>query len=138
MQRKTFLTVLGLPVVSKLLAKVKVPGMKNLCKTQADNEGPFYKIGAPQRTQIETDGTPLIIEGRIFRSDDCSTPVPNAVLDIWHCDRSGNYDNEGFKCRGKVTTNEKGQYSFSSIFPPPYGRRPRHIHVKVIAEGFED
>lgn len=138
MKRKTFLAALGLPVVSAIIPGKEIPGMENLCKTQRDQEGPFYKADAPQRSIIEKDGVPLTIEGRIFQGSDCKTPVAGAIVDIWHCDRNGDYDNEGFKCRGMVKTDGTGGYSFTSIFPPSYGNRPRHIHVKVRAEGFEE
>jgi protocatechuate 3,4-dioxygenase beta subunit len=28
-----------------------------------------------------------------------------------------------------------GKYSFTAIFPPAYGSRPRHIHFKIRAKG---
>ena len=108
------------------------------CKTQKDAEGPFYKSNAPTRSVIETHGEPLKIHGNIFKSGDCKTPVPNAVLDIWHCGDDGNYDMKGFKGRGQVITDANGSYTFTTIFPPPYGRRPRHIHIKVRAQGLPE
>lgn len=138
MKRKTFLAAMGLPVVSTLIPKKEIPGLEKLCKTQRDQEGPFYKANAPQRALIEKDGVPLTIKGRIVQGSDCKTPVAGAIVDIWHCDRHGNYDNEGFRCRGMVTTDQSGRYSFTSIFPPSYGNRPRHIHVKVRAQGFDE
>lgn len=37
-----------------------------------------------------------------------------------------------------VKTDGAGRYTFTSIYPPSYGNRPRHIHVKVRADGFEE
>lgn len=108
------------------------------CKTQRDVEGPFYKSGAPLKTIIETEGEPLTISGTVYKSADCATPISNATIDIWHCDSHGSYDNSGFKCRGLVKSDSEGKYSFKTILPPPYGSRPRHIHVKVRAEGFAE
>jgi protocatechuate 3,4-dioxygenase beta subunit len=41
----------------------------------------------------------------------------------------------GFKGRAQLKTDSNGRYSFSTIYPPSYGRRPRHIHFKVRAAG---
>jgi catechol 1,2-dioxygenase len=137
MNRKTFLeTIVLVPMVAiaiQGLGKSK-PGRK-ACKTQRDQEGPYYKSGAPERALIETKGAPLRIEGTVLKADDCQTPVSNAIIDVWHCDDDGTYDMEGFKGRGQVKTDKNGHYSFSTIYPPPYGNRPRHIHFKVRASG---
>lgn len=122
----------------RTFAGIRVPFIGEACKTQKDQEGPFYKAGAPDRNVIEKDGIPMQIRGRIIRSSDCQTPVPNAILDIWHCDSNGDYDNDGYKCRGVVKADAAGNYEFTSIFPPSYGRRPRHIHFKVRAAGFPE
>jgi protocatechuate 3,4-dioxygenase beta subunit len=138
MKRKTFLA--ALPV----LAFFKGIGIKSLhfltqsCKTQKDQEGPFYKSGSPLRASIETEGTLLTIQGKILAASDCKTPVADATVDIWHCDAKGDYDNEGFKCRGMVISDKTGTYSFTTIYPPPYASRPRHIHFKVRAKGFPE
>ena len=138
MKRKGFLTALTfLPAINGI-GEIRVPFLGESCKTQKDAEGPFYKKGAPMWSHIEQQGEQLTIEGRILRASDCSTPVANATIDIWHCDLSGTYDNEGFKCRGMVSTDENGKYSFTTILPPPYGSRPRHIHFKVRAKGFPE
>ncbi|HTF19489.1 MAG TPA: hypothetical protein VK658_15535 [Chryseolinea sp.] len=134
MKRTSFIGSLLFLPVAKLFGKANILPLKE-CKTQRDAEGPFYKPGAPLKVIIETEGQPLHIAGTIFKASDCTTPVANAVIDIWHCDSSGNYDNQGFKCRGVVKSDSRGKYAFKTIFPPSYGSRPRHIHVKVRAEG---
>ena len=37
-----------------------------------------------------------------------------------------------------VKSDVNGSYTFTTIYPPPYGSRPRHIHFKVRAEGFPE
>jgi protocatechuate 3,4-dioxygenase beta subunit len=137
MKRKSFVASLTLLPIFKLFG---TPGglISRDCKTQRDAEGPYYKAGAPLKTTIETEGEALTITGTIFQSSDCATPVSNATIDIWHCDSHGNYDNQGFKCRGLVKSDSQGRYSFKTIFPPSYGSRPRHIHFKVRAAGFKE
>jgi catechol 1,2-dioxygenase len=137
MKRKSFLASLMLLPTLKLFGKTNALVAKE-CKTQRDTEGPYYKDGAPLKTVIESGEEPLTISGTIFRSSDCSTPVSNAIVDIWHCDSDGKYDNSGFKCRGMVKSDKNGKYTFSTILPPSYGSRPRHIHFKVRAEGFNE
>ncbi|RYY10347.1 MAG: intradiol ring-cleavage dioxygenase [Chitinophagaceae bacterium] len=138
MKRKTFLTALTLLPLYKAVANLNVRFFSQSCKTQKDQEGPFYKKGSPVRTVIEQGGTLLTIKGKILKASDCATPVANATLDIWHCDSEGNYDNQGFKCRGMVQADSSGNYTFATIFPPPYGSRPRHIHFKVRADGYPE
>ncbi|MFZ6011127.1 MAG: intradiol ring-cleavage dioxygenase [Bacteroidota bacterium] len=138
MRRKTFITALGLLPVLKVFGKTGIPLLRDACKTQKDQEGPFYKKGSPERSVIESSGNSLVIEGRVIKADDCQTPVANAIIDIWHCDSDGYYDNDGFKCRGFVKTDSDGNYRFTTIFPAPYGSRPRHIHFKVRAKGFPE
>lgn len=138
MKRKAFLTALALLPVLRALGNIKFNLLPKSCRTQADQEGPFYKDGSPARTVIETEGSALIIRGRVLKASDCKSPVANALVDVWHCDSHGNYDNEGFKCRGLVRSAKDGSYSFKTIYPPSYGSRPRHIHFKVRAKGFPE
>ena len=138
MNRKTFIQALAaIPLIGIPLKGIsKVRGDVDPCKTQKDAEGPFYKADAPVRSVIETEGQPLRIEGKVFKGGgDCLSPVSNAILDVWHCDSHGDYDMQGYKGRGQVKTKTDGSYNFTTILPPAYGSRPRHIHFKVRAEG---
>lgn len=107
-------------------------------------EGPFYTANAPtlQNGQLATanePGTRMIIAGRIMNLD-CTQAIQNATIDIWHADDAGAYDNNGFKLRGKTTTNSQGFYQFETIKPGKYLNgatfRPSHIHFKISAAGF--
>ena len=62
-------------------------------------------------------------------------PVARAVVDLWHADERGDYDNKGFRYRGRTYTDEKGRYRFRTIVPALYPGRTRHYHVKVAAGG---
>ena len=62
-------------------------------------------------------------------------PVARAVVDIWHADEQGAYDNKGFRYRGRVYTDEKGRYRIRTIEPALYPGRTRHYHVNVAAGG---
>ena len=57
------------------------------------------------------------------------------MVDLWHADEKGDYDNKGFRYRGRVYTDEKGRYRFRTIQPALYPGRTRHYHVNVAAGG---
>jgi protocatechuate 3,4-dioxygenase beta subunit len=59
--------------------------------------------------------------------------VARALLDFWHADDSGEYDNDGFRCRGHQYADSEGRYRLETIVPGLYPGRTRHIHVKVQA-----
>ncbi len=81
-------------------------------------------------------GTPLTVSGRVF--DTRGRPLKGALLDIWHADNTGNYDNTGFKLRGRIYTDDHGNYTLRTLKPLYYGApgdmRPSHIHVKASFE----
>ena len=105
--------------------------------TLAQTEGPYYTPNTPERASLieeETDGseaTRLLLTGFVLTTD--CRPVARALLDFWHCDNSGVYDNEGYRFRGHQFTGEDGAYSLETIVPGVYPGRTRHIHVKVQA-----
>ena len=95
-------------------------------------EGPFYTSGTPLRTNLrepDTSGRPLVVRGLVL-SPDCR-PIGGAVVDIWHSDEHGRYDNSGFRYRGHQYTDAAGAFRFETIRPVRYSGRTPHIHVKV-------
>jgi protocatechuate 3,4-dioxygenase beta subunit len=100
--------------------------------TPEDIEGPFYKSGAPARgslVEAESKAEKLVLSG-VVRSADCK-PLAGVVLDFWHADDRGAYDNSGYRYRGVVKTDARGRYRLETNLPPPYSGRPRHLHVKL-------
>jgi protocatechuate 3,4-dioxygenase beta subunit len=57
------------------------------------------------------------------------------LLDFWHADDNGQYDNSGFRLRGHQFSDAEGRYRLRSIVPGVYVGRTRHIHVKVQPRG---
>ena len=103
--------------------------------TRSQTAGPFYTPRTPRRAYLrepETTGEPLVLEGLVL-TPDCR-PVAGAVVDIWHCDERGRYDNEGFRYRGHQFTDAAGAYRFETIRPTRYRGRTAHIHVMVQGE----
>ena len=104
--------------------------------TASQTEGPFYKRSTPQRSSLIEPGVTgdrLVLGGFVLTTD-CK-PLPGAVLDFWQADAKGNYDNDGFRLRGHVLTDEQGRYRIETIVPGAYPGRTRHIHVKVQPPG---
>ncbi len=62
-------------------------------------------------------------------------PVAGALLDLWHCDAAGEYDNDGYRLRGHQFSDAEGRFVFETIVPGKYPGRTRHYHVKVQAPG---
>ncbi len=104
--------------------------------TATQTEGPFFKTNTPLRSSLVETGSRaarLIVTGEVL-SAQCR-PVANALLDFWHADEDGEYDNRGFRYRGHQFTDAEGRYRLVTIVPAEYPGRARHIHVKVQAPG---
>ena len=102
--------------------------------TIEQTEGPFFTPNSPEKSDFTGDvsgGTKMVLSGTVL-STSCE-PVQRALLDFWHADHSGEYDNEGYKLRGHLFTDAEGTYRLQTIVPGNYTGRTRHIHVRVQA-----
>jgi protocatechuate 3,4-dioxygenase beta subunit len=102
--------------------------------TPRQTEGPFYTPRSPERSVLREaamPGTRIALAG-IVLTRSCR-PVPGALVDLWHADDSGRYDNDGFRLRGHQFTDAEGRYAFETIVPGLYPGRTRHFHVKYQA-----
>ena len=101
------------------------------------DRGPFYFDVDRIRSDIREDreGAELRLGVRVRDAAACE-PIPNAVVDVWHCDASGAYsgfqgeDGETY-LRGAQVTNRDGIVEFTTIYPGWYPGRTVHIHAKV-------
>jgi protocatechuate 3,4-dioxygenase beta subunit len=99
-------------------------------------DGPFYKPQSPERADlIEPGARARLVELSGVVLTRACRPVPRVLVDLWHADEKGDYDNGGFRYRGHVFTDESGRYRFRTIVPALYPGRTRHYHVKVLATG---
>lgn len=115
--------------------------------TPSETKGPF-PIKTPAnliRENIISDrkGIALLINLTI-QNKNCDI-LPNVLVDIWHCDRAGNYSEYGgiamqstdytdvHFLRGRQTTDVNGQIGFISIYPGWYSSRAPHVHVEVLS-----
>ncbi|MEM9907457.1 MAG: intradiol ring-cleavage dioxygenase, partial [Cyanobacteria bacterium P01_D01_bin.44] len=96
--------------------------------------GPFYTPDSPERASLLEPGmagTPMVVTGQVL-SLSC-TPIANALVDFWHTNDQGEYDNSGYTLRGHQFTDAAGRYRLETIVPGIYPGRTRHFHVKVQA-----
>ena len=102
--------------------------------TEAQTEGPFFKPKSPPRKSLVEGGAATLVVTGVVVTKECK-PVANALLDFWHADEHGDYDNSGFRYRGHQFTDAEGRYRLETIVPAEYPGRTRHIHVKAQAPG---
>lgn len=108
------------------------PGPGELAQTPREIEGPYFRLGAPMRSNLlEPGDTPeLILTGQVLNEK--GTPIPGAVVNLWSSDAAGNYDMVGYKYHGYQFTDEQGRYEFTTIVPACYEPRDaKHLHVRV-------
>ncbi|MFP5437155.1 MAG: T9SS type A sorting domain-containing protein [Bacteroidia bacterium] len=112
-----------------------------------ETAGPFptHTPSGYMRTDITDGRTGVAFTINIHiknKNADCSA-LQGALVDIWHCDKDGNYSEYGGTqmqstnyttvhfLRGRQVTDANGLVSFTSIFPGWYTSRATHIHVHV-------
>ena len=104
--------------------------------TDNDVEGPFYREGAPERTDlvVEVDAPIVFLEGEVVGWD--CRPIPGAWLDFWQADIKGDYDNTSIQYfyRGQQFADADGRWMLETNIPAPYPGRPKHLHVKLQGE----
>lgn len=102
--------------------------------TPSQTEGPFYTPDSPLRQSLLApglSGTPIIVTGQILSSN--CVPIAGALIDCWHANDQGEYDNSGYTFRGHQYTDAEGRYQIETIVPGIYPGRTRHYHMKVQA-----
>ncbi|MFE0251445.1 intradiol ring-cleavage dioxygenase [Streptomyces sp. NPDC059010] len=84
------------------------------------------------------EGVPLTVTLTVVdAASGCGTPKKGAAVYLWHADRDGKYSlySEGITeenyLRGVQETDDKGQVTFTSVFPGCYDGRWPHIHFEV-------
>jgi protocatechuate 3,4-dioxygenase beta subunit len=83
------------------------------------------------------EGVPLQITMTIHDFAKDKAPLVGGAVYVWHCDREGRYSlysqgaTEENYLRGVQETDDRGQVSFTTIFPACYSGRWPHIHFEV-------
>ena len=107
--------------------------------TQTTNDilGPFYRIDIPF-DNVPAQNPDFQLSG-VVTTDDCVTPIPDAIVEIWHANRDGEYSLEvdDRDHRAIMYTDGEGRYVCNTIFPGKYLNgeyyRPAHFHFKISA-----
>jgi protocatechuate 3,4-dioxygenase beta subunit len=114
--------------------EVAPPGPGELPQTPWEIEGPYFRLGAPQRPNLLEPGdkTEFILTGQVLTPQ--GKPVAGAVVNFWHCNHDGDYDMAGYRYTGYQVTDQAGRYELTTIIPGAYQpREAKHVHVKVQA-----
>jgi protocatechuate 3,4-dioxygenase beta subunit len=148
------------PYASTVLRSPQSP-LIPLPQTLAELTGPVYGEGdiRPLDNDLsrnavvngEAIGERIIVVGQV--RDESGTPIPNALLELWQANACGRYIHKldqhdapldpNFTGAGRVITNDKGEYRFTTIKPGAYpwrnhenAWRPPHIHFSVFGRNF--
>jgi hydroxyquinol 1,2-dioxygenase len=133
-------------------------------ESSANLLGPFWRADSPRTEnggsllRSSTPGPTLFFKGWVRNQE--GKPIAEAEVDVWHASPVGLYENQDpeqaeMNLRGKLTTDEDGQFSFRSIKPAGYPiplngpvgtllnaqkrhpYRPAHLHFLIYMPGFK-
>ena len=150
MKRIEFLRGFGLAGVGTVIASKTVvssrmlpqgPMPPNCSLIPAETAGPFpLDLTENQfyfRQDVREDRVGVLhnLKLKIIGSENCE-PMPNVRVNIWHCDKDGNYSGYSNQSgltylRGYQWTDANGEVTFTTIFPGWYNGRICHIHFQV-------
>ena len=114
-------------------------------------EGPYFVDEMLNRSDIRSDpsdgavsvGAPLELTFNVSQvSANGCVVLPNAQVDIWHCDAFGVYSDvenaQGKKfLRGYQISDANGVSKFVTVYPGWYPGRTVHIHFKIRINGYD-
>jgi protocatechuate 3,4-dioxygenase beta subunit len=155
MNRKNFIKSLGFAGVGMSLPlsarntktnKINLLPPNSCILIPSETAGPFPLDLTENSTFFRQDireneaGVQLNLKLKIIGQDNCE-PIPNARVNIWHCDKDGVYsgystgnnpgDANATHLRGYQFTDVNGEVEFITIFPGWYNGRICHIHFQV-------
>jgi protocatechuate 3,4-dioxygenase beta subunit len=110
--------------------------------TPSETAGPYPSLTDFFRSDIREgkEGTTLTLTVKVVNTNNNCAAVPNAQVEIWHCDVVGNYSQYGSVAnrtflRGIQTTDANGTVTFTTIYPGWYQGRATHVHVEATVNG---
>jgi protocatechuate 3,4-dioxygenase beta subunit len=132
--RRSLLIAAVLAALAGLAAPGPATPAASACRpTLSQGGGPFESsnVTAPRRSRI---GRGHVLSGRILGYPGCA-PIRGAAVEFWQESPNGRYDRRG---RAGIVTGRGGAFRFEGPVPPGDSGRPPHIHVRVVAAGYED
>ena len=119
-----------------------VGGSAACAVTPTETVGPYPSLVDLFRADIREgkSGVPLALTVKVVNAKSGCAAVPNANVEIWQCDATGNLSQYGSQAtqtylRGIQTTDANGQVNFTTIYPGWYQGRATHIHLEVTING---
>lgn len=115
----------------------------------SETEGPYPLLAVLSNSGIVRSditegkaGVPLTVLLKLVNTNANCTPISNAAVYIWHCDKDGVYSGYSGQTggvnasgqiflRGVQYTDAGGQALFQTIYPGWYSGRITHIHFRV-------
>jgi len=136
--RRRLLLQAGLSLPAALCLPRAAAAPTPACGTQtaAQGAGPFYTPDSPLKPDFRADdpaGSPLTLRAAVL--DTQCRPLEGVVVDLWHANSQGRYDNDGFRLRGHQRADAQGAVRFQTVLPANYGWRTRHFHVRIFRPG---
>lgn len=158
-ERHEFILMSDVLGLSALVDMINSPGGA----TEGSNLGPFYLDKAPVLAltgdlRRDRDGAVLLVQ-RVVKNS-LGNPLAGAFVDTWQADAAGTCPiqeqasgQDKYDLRGIVTTNDKGEYWYTTVLPKPYtvpydgpverllragdrhAWRAAHLHFIVRAQG---
>ncbi len=134
----TFLTPTAIAAARKMKPVSPPPSTCVLIPTETAGPFPLDLTENPAyfRQDVREDraGVQLNLKLKITGTDNCG-PMPNIRVNIWHCDKDGNYSGYGTEVgqtylRGYQLSDANGEVEFITIFPGWYNGRICHIHFQ--------
>lgn len=132
--------------------------------TRTSNIGPYFRPDAPamklgDSVVSRSGGSEIVMYGRVV--DSAGRGIPDALVQTWEADETGNYDLQKFDpsvtdLRGNFRTDAEGRYYFRALCPLGYlipmdgpvgdliraqkrhGYRPAHIHFRISAPRYRE
>jgi protocatechuate 3,4-dioxygenase beta subunit len=147
--RRDLLTkgVTGALGLATLSAKGTVLAWNMIDPTPGVTEGPYWVGELLLRFDIRKDpvtgivqiGLPFFLLINVVQlKNNKTTPLPGAMVDIWHCNVLGVYSDEAVRntlgekfLRGLQVINVNGTLNFVTVYPGWYHGRTVHIHIRV-------
>ena len=100
------------------------------------------RVGSSARIAPASEpGSPLVIDGRVFRADG-RTPAAGVTVFAYHTDANGVYDvpsngPHSWRLKGWAVTDAEGRFTFQTIRPASYPNAtvPQHVHLSIEGPG---
>lgn len=112
----------------------------NVSPKETNGPYPIITPSALIKSSIVGDrtGVALLMTFTVQDKSQGCTPLAGVYVDVWHCDKDGNYSQYGSYSsanflRGRQTTDANGRVTFLTIFPGWYSSRAPHIHLEVLS-----